>query len=200
MRKIKVFIEVILVLILAFLYAHIAKTNIIYDKSVDSADYIGTGVVEGNIEQDFICKEDTLDGITAKCQLQGDASGTSIRMELVDQSTEEVVATSKIDAENIKNSKFNVFSFDTIENCKGKTYTVIFENVNANVEETRGIGLVYQPMIEEDTSLMINEKSIEGTLIIKTVTNRFDFETFCVLLIFIVYIIAFIKFLYKLFR
>ena len=200
MKKIKTFIGVILVLMLAILYAHIAKTNIIYDKSIDNVDYIGTGVVEGSVEQEFICKEDTLDGITAKCQLQGDASGTSMRMELIDLSTEKVVAVSEIKAENIKNSKFNVFSFSTIDNCRGKKYTVIFENINGNVEETRGIGLVYQPKTEKDTRLMINEKNIEGTLIIKTVTNRFDFETFCVLLIFIVFIMAFIQFLYKLFR
>ena len=39
----------------------------------------------------------------------------------------------------------------------------------------------------------------EGTLIMKTITNRFDVETFCVFLLLVLYIVGFIKFLYKLF-
>ena len=46
----------------------------------------------------------------------------------------------------------------------------------------------------------INNEAVVGTLVMKTVTNRFDIETFCVLLIFIVYIVVFLKFLYKLFK
>ncbi|MBO1681314.1 hypothetical protein [[Clostridium] scindens] len=199
MKKVRLFIGVTVILVVAFLYAHIAKTNIIYDKNVDNSEYIETGVVEKTIEQEFVCKEETLDGITAKCRLQGDASGTSMKMKLIDESTNEVVANSKIQAENIKNSKFNVFSFDTIENCKNKTYKVVFENVNASVEEMRGICLVYQPKTENKTRLVIDSEDIDGTLIIKTVTKRFDFETFFVLIVFITFIAGFIKGLYKLF-
>lgn len=200
MKKVKTITGIIVVLIAAFFYAHIAKANGIYDRNVDSSEYIGTGVFEEVIEQEFVCKEDTLDGISAKCQLQGDAAGTSVNMTLIDNKTGNIAAESSLRAEDIKNSKFNLFSFPTVENCRGNAYTVRFESAEENLEESKGIGLVYQPETMEDTKLKIGSRETEGTLVIKAVTDRFDLETYCVLLIFIVYIAAFIKFLYKLFK
>lgn len=200
MKKVKIVIGVIVVFAVAFVYAHIGKVNLIYDKTVDNSEYISTGVFEGTVEETFVCVEDTLDGITAKCQLQGDASGTVLKMTLIDEEAETIAAEAELAAEEIKNSKFNEFSFDTIEGCKGKSYRAIFENINGSVEDTRGIGLLYQPCTEDNTQLEINGENTEGTLIIKTVTNRFDLETFCVFLLFAVYITCFVKFLYKLFR
>ena len=63
-----------------------------------------------------------------------------------------------------------------------------------------GVGFSYEPKQEKDTALSINGKNTDGTLIAKTVTNRFDIETFCVLVLFILYIVGFFKFLYKLFK
>ncbi len=200
MKKLKTIIGIIIVLTAAFFYAHIAKANKIYDKSVDSSEYIGTGVFGGTIEQEFVCNEDTMDGISAKCQLQGDAAGTALNLTLIDNVTGNIVAESSLPAEDIKNSKLNLFSFPTVENCRGNSYTARFESMEENQQENKGIGLVYQPETMKNTKLEIGAKETQGTLIIKAVTNRFDLETCCVLLIFIIYIVVFIKFLYRLFR
>ena len=181
MKKIKTVVGIVVVIVIAFLYAHIGKVNPLYDRALDNS-------------------EETLDGITAKCQLQGDAAGSSIVLTLVDEETDEVVAESELKAEDIENSKFNEFSFETVHGCKGKTYRAVFESVNEDMENTRGIGLLYEPKTEENTSLQINGANTDGTMIIKTVTDRFDLETFCVFLIFVIYIVFFLKFLYKLFR
>ena len=107
MKKIKWLIGICVILVLAFLYAHIEKANMIYDKSIDSSEYQNTGVVEGLIEQNFVCTEDSLDGISAKCQLNGDTAGVSVKMGLYDNETNKQVAESEVDAEKIKNGKFN---------------------------------------------------------------------------------------------
>lgn len=200
MKKIKIIIGLLAVIVVAYIYAHIGKLNLIYDKTVDNSEYIGTGVFDGKVEETFVCKEDSLNGITAKCQLQGDASGTAMKMTLVEEESDTVVAETELAAEEIDNSKFNEFSFDTIEECKGRSYRVIFENINGSVKDTKGIGLLYQADTEENTRLKIDGEDTEGTLIIKTVTDRFDLETFFVFLLFAVYITCFVKFLYKLFR
>lgn len=200
MKKVKTIIGMIIVLTAAFFYAHIAKANAIYDRDVDSSEYIGTGVFAEKLEQEFVCREDTLDGISAKCQLQGDAAGTAVKLTLIDNASGNIAAESELKAEEIKNSKFNCFSFDTVDNCRGNSYTVRLKSVDENLEENRGIGFVYQPATMKDTKLEIGTHETEGTLIIKTITDRFDIETFCVLLIFVVYIVIFIKFLYKLFK
>ena len=58
----------------------------------------------------------------------------------------------------------------------------------------------FERKTEQGTKFWINDEETDGTLIMKAVTNRFDAETFCVLLLFIIYVIAFMKFLYKLFK
>lgn len=200
MKKIKFIIGIIIVIVLSFLYAHIAKVNAIYDRNVDNSEYMSTGVFSDSAEQTFISKEETLDGITVKCQALGDARGSSVSLKLFDKTTGELVAESELKAEELENSKFNTFNFDTVEECKGKEYLAIFESHGENVEETKGISIFYQPTTEKDTVLEINDSNVDGTLIMKTVTNRFDMETFCVILLFACYIFGFLKFLYKLFK
>lgn len=199
MKKIKWVIGICLILVLAFVYAHIAKANMIYDKSIDSSEYQNTGVVEGIIEQSFVCTEDSLDGISVKCQLNGDTTGVSVKMGLYDNETNKQVAESEVSAEKIKNGKFNEFSFNTIENTSGKSYTITFQNTNADVESGCGVSFSFQNNIEDGTKLIINEKETQGTLILKTITDRFDLETYIVLLLMITYIAGFLVFLNKLF-
>ena len=199
MKKIKWVIGICLILILAFVYAHIAKANMIYDKSIDSSEYQNTGVVEGLIEQSFVCTEDSLDGISAKCQLNGDTTGISVKMELYDNETNALVAESEVDAERIKNGKFNEFSFNTVENTNGKSYTVTFQNVNADIGAGCGVSFSFQNNTEDGTKLVINENETQGTLILKSITDRFDVETYVVLLLMIAYIAGFLVFLNKLF-
>ena len=199
MKKIKWVIGICLILVLAFVYAHIAKANMIYDKSIDSSEYQNTGVVEGIIEQSFVCTEDSLDGISVKCQLNGDTTGISVKMELYDNETNALVAESEVDAEKIKNGKFNEFSFNTVENTNGKGYTVTFQNMNADVVSGRGVSFSFQNNTEDGTKLVINENETQGTLILKSITDRFDVETYVVLLLMIAYIAGFLVFLNKLF-
>ena len=173
MKNLKRVIAIIIVVLLAFAYGHIAKLNNIYDKTVDNSKYLGTGVTEGPVEQSFICTEDTLDGVKVKTQIVGDVHGINVKYSLVDVEADKVVG-------------------------EGRTYKIIFENVGST--ETAGVGFFYQPVTEKNTELIISDNHTEGTLILKTITNRFDFETFAVLLIFVLYIVVFMKFLYRLFK
>ena len=166
MKKImKWVIGIAVIIMFSFLYAHIAKTHILYDNRVDTSKYMGTGVLSGKIDE-----------------------------------TGKIVAKSELKLKDIKNSKFNVFKFDRISECKGKTYTLYVENPDGDVEKTLGVGFSYEPKTEKGTELLINGNNVDGTLIAKTVTNRFDMETFCVVLLFVLYIVFFVKFLYRLFK
>ena len=183
MKNLKRVIAIIIVVLLAFAYGHIAKLNNIYDKTVDNSKYLGTGVTEGPVEQSFICTEDTLDGVKVKTQIVGDVHGINVKYSLVDVEADKVVGEGNVDATTIKASKFYNYSFDNV----GST-------------EMAGVGFFYQPVTEKNTELIISDNHTEGTLILKTITNRFDFETFAVLLIFVLYIVVFMKFLYRLFK
>ena len=92
---------------------------------------------------------------------------------------------------DIKTGKFNEFSFDTVTRCRGKAYKVVFEKDS--------IALYTEKTSEKGTNLKINSEESEGTLILKTVTYRFDIETFYVFLLLVLYICVFFQFLNWLF-
>ena len=189
MKKIKKMAAVII--LIAFIYGHIHKTHAIYDRTVENDQYIMLDGSQSQITQEFICEEDSLDGIQVKCQNLQEDPETEIRIYLQDCENGETVAESVKKAGDIKAGKFNEFSFDTVSSCRGKAYKVVFEKDS--------IALYAEKTSEEGTNLKINSEESEGTLILKTVTYRFDIETFCVFLLLVLYICVFFQFLNWLF-
>ena len=126
-----------------------------------------------------------------KCQNLQEDPETEIRIYLQDCENGETVAESVKKAGDIKAGKFNEFSFDTVSSCRGKAYKVVFEKDS--------IAHYAEKTSEEGTNLKINSEESEGTLILKTVTYRFDIETFCVFLLLVLYICVFFQFLNWLF-
>lgn len=198
-KKIKLSIGIIIFIFVAFLYAHIAKTVMIYDKEVDTSQYGSTGaLVDMEIQQEFVCKENKLDGIRIKCSLLGNPENTSLGYLLEDLDDNKIVAKGNVDASNAKVTKMFEIRFDTIQNTKNKHYRF---TVNPNGEnDNSALSLAFQKKTEKGTKMFLNKEKIEGTLILKTVTDRFDVETFVVVLLFGAYIAFFFNFLYKMFK
>ena len=191
MKKIKKMAAVIILILIAFIYGHIHKTHAIYDRTVENDQYIMLDGSQSQITQEFICEEDSLDGIQVKCQNLQEDPEAEIRVYLQDCENGGIVAKSVKKAGEIKTGKFNEFSFDTVSSCRGKAYKVVFEK--------DFLALYAEKTSEEGTNLKINSEESEGTLILKTVTYRFDIETFCVFLLLVLYICVFFQFLNWLF-
>lgn len=191
MKKIKKMAAVIILILIAFIYGHIHKTHAIYDRTVENDQYIMLDGSQSQITQEFICEEDSLDGIQVKCQNLQEDPEAEIRVYLQDCENGGIVAKSVKKAGEIKTGKFNEFSFDTVSRCRGKAYKVVFEK--------DFLALYAEKTSEEGTNLKINSEESEGTLILKTVTYRFDIETFCVFLLLVLYICVFFHFLNWLF-
>lgn len=191
MKKIKKMAAVIILILIAFIYGHIHKTHAIYDRTVENDQYIMLDGSQSQITQEFICEEDSLDGIQVKCQNLQEDPEAEIRVYLQDCENGGIVAKSVKKAGEIKTGKFNEFSFDTVSRCRGKAYKVVFKK--------DFLALYAEKTSEEGTNLKINSEESEGTLILKTVTYRFDIETFCVFMLLVSYICVFFQFLNWLF-
>ena len=191
MKKIKKMAAVIILILIAFIYGHIHKTHAIYDRTVENDQYIMLDGSQSQITQEFICEEDSLDGIQVKCQNLQEDPEAEIRVYLQDCENGGIVAKSVKKAGEIKTGKFNEFSFDTVSRCRGKAYKVVFEK--------DFLALYAEKTSEEGTNLKINSEESEGTLILKTVTYRFDIETFCVFMLLVSYICVFFQVLNWLF-
>ena len=68
MRKVKKLAAVIVLILLAFVYGHVHKTHAIYDRMIENDQYVMMDVSQDQISQEFVCEEETLDGIQVKCQ------------------------------------------------------------------------------------------------------------------------------------
>ena len=191
MKIVKRITGIILVVCIAFLYAHIDKGTAIYNRMTESADYHVIDVSQAEVEQEFVCQENMLDAIQIKLQKLSKGEDGKVTMVLMKVDTGEIVAQSSLEYGEIKNGKFNSFTFQTMKGCKGEQYKIILED--------QSVAVYQQPDTEKDTELKINSEKREGTLIIKSVTHRFDVETFGVFLVLILYIGVFFQFLNRLF-
>ena len=81
MKQIKRIGVCAIVILAAFFYAHIAKTNAVYDGQNDSNTFEITENSQLTVEQEFICQEARIDGIQIKCQVQ-QTGNTSVGLTL----------------------------------------------------------------------------------------------------------------------
>ncbi|MCB6288423.1 hypothetical protein [[Clostridium] scindens] len=198
-KKIQIIVGIVIIVIASFLYAHISKTHCIYDREIDTSDYKDVPLLDGiMVSQSFKVTENTLDGVRIKCRVNGNPENVNVKYVLKEVDSGEEIANGIVSGAAIKNSKFTDFEFLVVGNTNGKEYEFVIWAENG--DEENNIVLCYEGMKETDTELKISEQIQEGTLILKTVTKRFDIETFVILLIFVLYIIVFLKFLYKLFK
>lgn len=199
-KKIKSIILLFILVAASFAYAHIDKAHVIYDTNAETGAYLPTGIVDqGSVEQKFTVQEEVLDGVSVKCGITGDVSDESVKLQyrILDENQNEVRSGS-VKAADIKANRFHKIKFEQVENCEGETYTLVLSGQNMSPE--RGVSFYYLPSQGEETNLTISENETEGALILKTISHKFDLETFIVVVIFILYIVIFMKVLYKIFN
>lgn len=200
-KYIKTGIGILIVVILAFLYAHIDKNSYLYDRNADTSTFISTGtLLEGEtISQGFVSEEEILSGINMKCSVLGDASDVEVQYSLRDIETGKAVASGSVKAGEINNNKFNQFRMKPIDSAKGKEY--LLEITETGADAANGVSFYVVPQKEEGAQVLnIKNNETEGSLAVRYVSHRFDMETFVVLLGFVAFIVIFMKLLYKLFK
>lgn len=189
----------ILVILISFFYAHIDKNIYLYDRNADTGTYYGTGVLSQGeeVSQTFVSEADHIDGINIKVSMTGNIENVILHYALVDLNTQEVYEA-EIDAKKLENNKFNQLSFKTVENAKGQSYKLVLSEENS--DEQNGIGFYAAQGSDGKQQLVINEKVSEGTLVTRIVCHQFDWETLIVFMGVVIFIVAFMKVLYKSFK
>ena len=191
---------ILAVVLLAFtcVYAIVDKNNAIYDRAVDTSKYVALGLERGEmVSQSFTSKEDKLDGINIKMSVSGQANEKKIIYILKDENGKSV-ASGSTSLEKIKAGKFFTLKFDELTGCKGKEYT--FELTVEQCEKDAQVIVYAVPGAVDDLPLEVKGEKAEGVMVLRTITHRFDIETFVVTAIFILYVIFFIKWLSKVFK
>lgn len=198
-HKIKIIVAVFVGLIFSLFYSIIDKPTPIYDTECDTSNYGTIELFRGDsVTQRFNCGEDKLDGLTIKVSSIGDQSKVFFDYQIADSATEEVLARGESSLENLQSGKFFRLQFNEINNTRNKQYLLTI-NVQEKSEDN-GIQIFTTSTDNENSFLKVGDETIEATLVLRYLTHKFDFETFFVTVCFIMYIIVFMKWMYKLFK
>lgn len=199
-KRLSIIILGIGVLAFAFFYAHIDKNTYLYDRNTDSAELTGTGIPAAGeeITQSFTSVEDSIDGINLKATVVGDVENVELEYSLIDETSGEVVRTEIVPGTEIQNNKFNVLRFQILNDTKGKDYILRLSESGAN--DNAGISFYLSEKEDRQGTLKVKGQQMKGNLAVRTLTHRFDLETFVVLLGILVFIAGFMNVLYRMFQ
>ena len=190
-----------LIIVFAFFYAHVDVKSYIYDRNLDTGDYGVTGIESNvSIKQKFISSEKVIKKIQIKGSISGDVSVYNNKM--IQYSIEDekgnLIESHEIALKKFENNQFVELEFDKLNDCKNKELTLVLEE--SGMKTGVGISFYFTPTIEDGTEFIVNNNQTEGTLVMRTVVHKFDIETFIIVLCFAIYLLLFLKLLYKLFR
>lgn len=197
-KKLSMIVFVAVLIAFTCMYAIVDKNNAIYDRAVDTSQYVALGLEQGEmVSQSFVSTEDKLDGINIKMSVSGQANDKKISYVLKDD-TGKTVTLGDASLEKIKAGRFFSLKFDELTGCKGKRYT--FELTVEQCEKDTQVIVYAVPGASKDSLLVVKGEKADGAMVLRTVTHRFDVETFIVTALFILYVIFFIRWLSKVFK
>ena len=199
-KKLGIVILGIGVLVFAYFYAHIDKNTYLYDRNTDSAELIGTGIPAAGeeITQSFTCAEDSIDGINLKATVIGDVGNVGLEYSILDGESGEAVRTETVPGSEIKNNKFNILKSQTLKGTKGKNYILRLSESGSG--DYAGISFYLSEREGFQGKLVVKGQEVGGDLAVRTLTHRFDLETFVVLLGILAFIAGFMNVLYRMFQ
>lgn len=199
--KIRVVIIGIIMAGLAGMYSMIDKSRAVYDTDIDVSQFQGIFLEEGKeVVQEFVCEEESLDAVGFKVAVdnQMDKKKILLSYRLIEQGSGKQMAEGETNLEGMKVGKFFQAHFPKIKGCHGKAYRF---SISLKQRGTDGnIQLFYVPGRSEEAKLFYGDEQIEGVGLFRTVTHRFDLETFIVAASFLIYIVVFMRWIYKLFK
>ncbi len=199
-KKIPVIIAFIVTIAAAVLFGHTTKADRIYDNNVSKVSYADLGVLsEGQtIRQEFICREDVIDGLFVKSSTAGDHANVTVHLELNDAKTGELLATCDESGAKIRARKIHYYKTGRVTGLKDRDLVLSVSETGT----TPGNGILMYYAVQKDPqyAAVLDDTTLNGVLPMGTATERFDPETFVVFLLSIWFIWGFMWFLYRLFQ
>jgi len=198
-KKIPVILGVIGTVLLAWFLANTYKAHRLYDNNVNTANYTALPVLtEGQfLSQTFTAKEDTIDAIGLKANLNGNYSAAQVTVTLKDTSTGEVLAQMTESAADIRPRKVHDFFLGPVADCKDRTLTL--EVTQTGSTPSDGAVFYFQGGAGDKERLLVSGTEYDAVLVMRTQTYRFDVERFISVLLAVWFIWIFMWALYRLF-
>ena len=198
--KVRILVIGVIVICLAGIYSIIDKNISIYDTKCDTSMFQSL-VLEKDKEvvQNFVCEEASLDGISIKIATDDTIDNGKVVLSyyLTEQSSKKKVVKGEVNLAKLQSGRYFKIKFPTVENTLNKEYRF---HISLKQGEESNVRMFYTPGKDEKAPFFYNDKQVKGIEVMRTITHRFDLETFFITICFVVYIVMFMKWLYKLFK
>lgn len=191
-------ILIVIAVVFSFLYAHTDVKHSIYDTRYDTADWITTQTMDTHvIIQEFSVDEEYISGVQIQLTLVDKLAQGKLIVELMDNNFN-VINSQTIDYSKIQSGRFNKIKFDSkVKINPNEKYSFKLTQKS----KTSGQGIMYSATPKYKSQGYIdNGEKTDNTLVLRTLSHRFNTETFIVCLGFIMFIFVFMSILFKLFK
>ena len=201
----------IIMIVVGAAYAYGTWSRPIYNTDIGSlsyekTDFLTTGSV---MEQTFICGNNGLSGFTIKMLKQDGQEIGNYRWTVEDLKTGKVVGKGTISEADTETRLFESSNpqkqgminveLPKQKNSKGKEYKLTLKA--EEMKDTESVAVYITEKNSTKSELIVNDNAMtDKASIVKVNYKRFNVETFIVFLGIAIYLWAFIKFMYKLFR
>lgn len=199
-KAIKPIIYICIILLISGLRTFVCSWEIsIYDTEIESDGYGSFGQMSGNayIEQRFFCELDGLEGVLVQPVTFNRTENGTLTYQLIDAETQETVTEGTADTTGWTDAEFTKISFPRIDQSGEKEFILRIQADNTPSDQ--GIAF-YTTEKQDNTSFNINGEETDSCLVMKTVHRTFNIEEFIVFAGLLLYIVLFIKLLYKFLR
>lgn len=210
MKMVKRIALVALAVLLAALYSYGIWPRAIYNTDIGANSYENTGALSAGevLTQKFTCTDTGMCGLKLKLTKQESQTIGNYEWKLENVKTGEEIANGVIDEASTENREFvsssaqkrgNIeLKFDRQEDSKGQEYILTIQS--SDVAEGQTMAVYMTEKGKNETEMTLAGESVDRASVIKVEYKRFNVENFIVFLGIVVYLVLFVKFMYKLFR
>lgn len=201
MKKIVKTIMVILLMIgIGAVHAYGQWKQPIYNMTVDAAAYQNVGEISNGteIEQEFTVNYNGMNGLLIRVSTWGRSSDKQISYELTEIKSGSRVAEGTLKISEFVDNEYKEISFSEVKNSKGKQYCLKIKDEGINTGE--GISIFTTEKEKSAKTLKINGTEQNQALVLKVQAKEFNIEDFVVLIGLQLYVIGFVKLLYRFLR
>lgn len=201
MKKIVKTIMVILLMIgIGAVHAYGQWKQPIYNMTVDAAAYQNVGEISNGteIEQEFTVNYNGMNGLLIRVSTWGRSSDKQISYELTEGKSGSRVAEGTLKISEFVDNEYKEISFSEVKNSKGKQYCLKIKDEGINTGE--GISIFTTEKEKSAKTLKINGTEQNQALVLKVQAKEFNIEDFVVLIGLQLYVIGFVKLLYRFLR
>lgn len=210
MKMIKRMVLVALAILLAALYSYGVWPRAIYNTDIGANSYENTGALSAGkvLTQKFVCTDTGMCGLKLKLTKQESQTIGNYEWILENVKTSKEIANGVIDEVSTENREFvsasaqkrgNIeLNFDRQEDSKGQEYVLTIQS--SDVEEGQTMAVYMTQKGKSETEMTLAGENVDRASVIKVEYKRFNVENFIVFLGIVVYLVLFVKFMYKLFR